>query len=103
MKNLITCDITEKDGRGHREWLMSGITPDGVTDLKGNPTSGGLHIYGGVNACVRDSLTDAVLATGKSIDDVLQQLANRTGYVVTLEDECEGLYGYYNRTFTPNR
>lgn len=101
MNRTITCDIVEKPARSHESWRIIGLIPDGITAY-GKAAPGSVHVYGGPKACILDSETDAyVVGFRKSLDTVLQDLADATGCTVTVEDECEGRFGYYNRTFTP--
>jgi hypothetical protein len=62
-------------------WRIIGSCPTSVTE------SGGLHVYAGRNALVRDCATDEVIVGGRSLADVLTKLATLSGLTVVLTDE----------------
>lgn len=84
---MIKIDIIDRTGEYRQNWRMIGICPETVSE------SGGLHVYRpsrqqGRPAIVRDSTTDDVLCTGKSLNAVLQQLADLAGMPVGLYDDA---------------
>ncbi len=78
-KGVIHVDIVDKP-RGEA-WRIIGTCPTSVTP------SGGIHVYAGPQAAVRDCETDEILAEGSSLHDVLDRLARITNMTVTLDDE----------------
>lgn len=77
--NIIKVDIVDKTPG--QPWNIIGACPTSVVP------SGGLHVYRGKNACVRDCESDAVICTGTSLRSALVALANLTGMTVELTDE----------------
>lgn len=75
----ISIDVVDKTPG--QPWNIIGICPTSVAP------SGGLHVYRGKNACVRDCESDAVVCTGTSLRGVLVALANLTGMTVVFTDE----------------
>jgi len=88
---VIAVDIIDKTHAGG--WRIIGICPTTVTP------SGGLHLYAGPHARAVDSTTDEVITTGRSLADLLQRLADSTGYPVTCHDEITD----QERHFHPGR
>ena len=86
---VITVDIVAKTLPGG--WRIIGLCPYTVAP------SGGLHLYAGRNARALDSLTDELIATGHSLPDLLQTLADSTGLIVVCLDETTDL----ERRYTP--
>lgn len=90
MTESIRVDIVDKSP-GQGGWRIIGTCPERIS------WSGGLHVYAGRTAMVRDCATDEVIVTGTSLHNVLQALADYTGLPVLLVDEVNG----GKRTFTP--
>jgi len=76
---VIAVDIVDKTHPAG--WQIIGICPYTVAP------SGGLHLYAGRNATALDSATDETIAIGRNLADLLQNLADTTGYPVVCHDE----------------
>lgn len=84
MKKIVI-DIVEKRAS---QWRIIGMGPDGQFEA--------LHVTRGRNAKVRNALTDEILASGRSLAEVLQVLAHVSGYTVELcDDTRQGVLATY--------